>query len=533
MTAPALAGGGARRAIRRTVDTVAQRPWLLTLAVGVVEIALGLHGQDSPAADFRTWLFRKHGLVLVTPNWYGGDLTLGYSVIAPILSAVLGVRGLSLLSCIASTRAMTRLVRGWLPGRHALGLSWFAVAVTVDLAVGRDAFALGLAFALTGLAAAQRGSRVWAGVCAVLCSLASPLAAAFLLLAAAAWLPRGGWRQVAPLGGAASGLAIAFLLGERGGLFPFPVSTLLISLLATAIGLAVTPRRHRTLRLAMLGYIPVALLLFVVPNPVGGNITRAFALLAGPMAAVVLWSQHRRRLLTLLGVPLLLWQFSPLATAVADGRDPSSKPVFYTALLAELRTQPGPLRLEIPFTRDHWEAAFVAPTVPLARGWERQDDIALNPVLYSEHLTDAAYLRWLRDDGVTDVALPDVPLDSSARQEGALLLRGVPGLVEIWHDRNWVLWRVTRTHPLVSGGRLIDLAATRFTVQVPADRVVRVLVHWADVWEITQGTGCLGETAGKWIALESPTAGRVTVSAHLLGGHRDDATCQALDRALG
>jgi hypothetical protein len=512
-------------------DTVLERPWLLTAAVGMVEIVLGLHGSDSPAADFRTWLFRTHGLVLVTPNWYAGDLTLGYSVIAPILSAVLGVRGLSLLSCMASTRAMTKLVRTWMPGRHGLGLCWFAVAVTVDLVVGRDAFALGLAFALTGLVAAQRESRVWACVCAVLCSLASPLAAAFLLLAGAAWLPRAGWRRVAPLAGASTGLIVAYLLGERGGLFPFPVSTLLISLGAAGLGLLVVPRRHRTVRLALLGYIPVALVLFIVPNPVGGNITRAFALLAGPLAAVVLWSQHRRRLLTLLVVPLALWQFSPLASAVADGRDPSSKPAFYTSLITELHGQPGPLRLEIPFTRDHWEAAFVAPSIPLARGWERQDDIALNPVLYAQHLTDAAYLGWLRGDGVTDVALPDVPLDPSSVQEGALLRHGVPGLVEIWHDRNWVLWRVSDTHPMVSGGRLVDLAATQFTVDVPAKRVVRVLVHWADVWEITQGTGCVGEAQGDWTAVESPTAGKVTVSAHLLGGHRDPATCVALDKA--
>ena len=41
-------------------------------------------------------------------------------------------------------------------------------------------------------------------------------------------------------------------------------------------------------------------------------------------------------------------------------------------------------RLEIPATQNHWETAFVAPVVSLARGWERQVDIADNPMFYEE-----------------------------------------------------------------------------------------------------------------------------------------------------
>ncbi|MHB8341281.1 MAG: hypothetical protein ACYDB7_08905, partial [Mycobacteriales bacterium] len=339
------------RAGRALSAAVADRPWLLTAAVGVVEVALGPTGPDSPAAGYRTWLMRTHGFLLVTAHWYSGVATLGYSVIAPALAALFGARGVSLVSCVASTAALTVLVRRWVPGRSAAGLCWFAVADTADLVIGREPFALGLALALWALVAAVRGWRAGAALLAALCSLASPLAAAFLLFAALAWLPRAGRRAV-PLAAALVGLGVAELLGERGGRFPLPFLTLATSVAAAVGCLLVVPRRHGTLRLALAGYLPVALAIFLVPNPVGGNITRGVSLFAGPLTAVVLGSAHRRRLLALLAVPLVAWQLAPVATAVADSRgDPSARPAYYAGLLAELATQPQPVRLEIPFTR--------------------------------------------------------------------------------------------------------------------------------------------------------------------------------------
>ena len=48
----------------------------------------------------------------------------------------------------------------------------------------------------------------------------------------------------------------------------------------------------------------------------------------------------------------------------------------------EPRAAAGPFRVEIPFTANHWEARWVAPAVPLARGWERQLDGKRNPLFY-------------------------------------------------------------------------------------------------------------------------------------------------------
>ena len=69
--------------------------------------------------------------------------------------------------------------------------------------------------------------------------------------------------------------------------------------------------------------------------------------------------------------------------------------------------------------RFHWEAAYVAPYFPLARGWERQLDTANNALFYVPgRLNDRTYRAWLFANGVRFVALPDVPLDYAALAEG-------------------------------------------------------------------------------------------------------------------
>jgi hypothetical protein len=68
-------------------------------------------------------------------------------------------------------------------------------------------------------------------------------------------------------------------------------------------------------------------------------------------------------------------------------------------------------------TRLHWEAAYVAPAVPLVRGWERQLDTAGNPLFYDADLLNPdSYRAWLIDSGVRYVALPDAPLGGDQRE---------------------------------------------------------------------------------------------------------------------
>ena len=105
--------------------------------------------------------------------------------------------------------------------------------------------------------------------------------------------------------------------------------------------------------------------------------------------------------------------------------DPSTEASYYQPVLRFLARQGGgPFRIEIPFTRFHGEAYYIAPAFPIARGWERQLDIKDNTLFYSTPLTAQTYYAWLRSLAVHYVAVSEGPVDYSAKSEIALLKRG-------------------------------------------------------------------------------------------------------------
>ena len=265
---------------RRLADVLVVHPWIVTATLCALASALSLHGPDSPAQSYRTWLFR-HGALLWNDQWYGGHLLPGYSTLFPPLAAAIGAQTVGALACIASTVATTRLVRPNGGREHGVALLWFSAVTVGDLVVGRLPYALGLAFGLGAILAVSRRRPALAGIAAMLCSLASPLAAAFLLLAGTAWAASIGIRRTLPLAAASTGLVVSIALGG-GGIFPFPVLTLLGLLVFVVVGLYLTPRTNRVLRRGLLLYGAAALVLFAVPNPVGGNVARIASVSAGP-----------------------------------------------------------------------------------------------------------------------------------------------------------------------------------------------------------------------------------------------------------
>src|SRR2546423_9002356 len=98
--------------------------------------------------------------------------------------------------------------------------------------------------------------------------------------------------------------------------------------------------------------------------------------MSGPPLVLAPLGPRRVVLAALVAVPMLVWQATPAVTAIAhaDG-DKSLDASYYRPLLDYLGKQPRhTTRIEIPMTLNHWESAFVAPHVALARGWERQLD---------------------------------------------------------------------------------------------------------------------------------------------------------------
>ncbi len=516
---------------------------------------VGWHGADLPAALHRIDLFRAAGFTPWDAQWFGGHYTLGYSVLFAPLASVLGIGALAAACAGISAWAFARLIRAHFGRPNWLGAMWFAVGMAAPVAIGQLAFLLGATIALVALLAFAGRRRVVAGILAVACPLASPVAAALLLLVLAAWALAGpaddlrgrsdpapdlrgppgpaddshGSRRSAGIDRravitlaalTAAPIGVLELLFPQGGRMPFAATTLLGVLIVSGLGLWLLPRRERGLRIGAALYGLAGLALFVVPQPMGANLGRLGTAVGGPLAAAVLWPR-RRLLLAAVAIPLLLWQWIPaVGSVIKDHPDPSKNQRFFQPLVSYLRTQgPEPARVEIPPTQDHWETLWAAADVPLARGWERQVDIAENGLFYPPDApTAASYQAWLLDHGVTWVALPTLTLDYSGQAEAKLVRQGLPYLLPAWRDANWQVWRVMGSPGLVSGsGHLISFGPNSFDLQVDQPGHLTIKVRFTNFWTTTVGHACIAPAPNNWTDVLASGPGRVQVVSKLIG----------------
>jgi hypothetical protein len=215
---------------------------------------------------------------------------------------------------------------------------------------------------------------------------------------------------------------------------------------------------------------------------------------AGPLAALIWW-RRRRVWLAAVALPLLWFQWqAPIRDVRTSAGDPSVSAAYYQPLLSFLGTRPGPpFRVEIPFTRFHWEAYQVAPRFPLARGWERQLDIKYNQLFYGGPLTAATYESWLHRLAVRYVAVPDASLDFSARREVSLIDRGLPYLRLVYRSTHWRVYAVANPTGMVQGpARLSSFGPNSVSIDAQRAGTVLVRVRFSPYWSLGQGSGCVG-----------------------------------------
>ena len=177
-------------------------------------------------------------------------------------------------------------------------------------------------------------------------------------------------------------------------------------------------------------------------------------------------------------------------------------------------------RVEIPATRNYWEAARLGD-VPLARGWLRQADIDRNPLFFADipgttgtgvALTAGSYRSWLTEQAVQFVAVPDAPLSWSGRPEAELVTAGLPYLTLVWTDEHWRLYAVADPRPLVPApATLVSQDAVAVTFDVPQGTDVPVRVRHSR-WLRASG-GATVEAVGDWTLVRTPRAGRYTLSS--------------------
>ncbi len=481
-------------------------------------------------------------------QWYGGHHTFGYSLLFPPLAAWLGPRLAGAVATVAGAWLFDRLALRHAPATAAreLGRLWFGLAIGVTLFTGRLPYLAGMAVALAAVAlltapGRRRAAASGAVVLAIICSLLSPVAGAFLALAGVAWaLARRDLRGGAVAAAALVPIALLAIAFPEGGSEPWAASSFWPTLGLALAALALLPRSRRTLRVGAALYALASVAAFAFATPLGGNAARLAQLLGGPLLACALAAgsslsgdsqgdssssvsarlsgallRSRQRLVLLALAPALLWWLvAPIVSGLPTTWDsPAAHAAYYQPLLRFLtaaRAREGPFRIEIPFTAGHWESYWVARAVPLARGWERQLDRRYNGLFYASGLTASAYRSWLDDDAVRYVALPDAPLDYSARAEARLLRAGLPYLRLAWHGAHWRVWRVLGAAALLVGpARLVALGPDTITLRALRPATAQLRVRFTPYWALAQGHGCVSRAPGGWTVVRADQAGEL------------------------
>lgn len=477
-------------------------PWVPAIGAALLAVLFLPQGADWPAQLFRAELFRQEGLAAWNGQWYGGHPTVGYSVLFPPLGAWLGITVVGIISILVATVCFHRLVaaaghNAW-PAATLLGLT-----LVPNLVIGRITFGLGLAIGLTALLALQRERRILGGVLAFATPLASPVAAVFLALAVGGWTlsrARAGDRRGTALLAAISALAVVPILATMvvfpsgGGEFGFP-TTWFLSTLAASVGLALLAW-HSGLRPLMYGallYAAASVLIYAIPNAMGGNMWRLAMFFAVPLALAALprWDRDLAIALAAIG---LVWTWQPAVGSVLNAHgDPSASRAFHEPLIQQITQAGGPPgRLEIPFTKNHWEAFYVAAEVPIARGWERQTDRERNELFYEPSLSTAEYREWIDTNAVRWVAMPRVGLDHGARTEAAVLARRPEWLTPVWSNTDWRLLEVSDATPLVAApARRVEYTSSGISFVAPKVGPFRVRARHSRHWSVTVGDACV------------------------------------------
>jgi hypothetical protein len=517
----------------------ALRPdWLpavaLSAALAAAMLAWNPQVGDLAAQVFRTELFQRGGLAIWNGSWYGGHYTLTYSVLFPPLAALLGPRLVGTLAVVASSYLFDRLVRDRWGEAARWATLWFAAGVVTLLADGQLTFALGVAFGLAALRCLQLRRPAPALAAGAACALSSPVAAAFLAgVLLAGTLPRDRRSHLAAIWVACLALALVLvpnLAFPESGQFPFAFSSYVAIPLWCGGALFVTrglAGEERQLRRVLVAYALAATVLWLAPNPVGGNAVRLGALFGGPILAAVVLARRPRlsgfstTILALALVGGLYWQVTASVNQIARSvGDPSTAAAYFTSVAAWLRDHDGrAARIEVPPTANHWESAYLASEFELARGWLRQLDTTRDDVFYSdeEPLTDRAYRAWLHDNAIRYVALPDAPLDYSSVAERRLILRDPPYLEPRWSDAHWRVYEVRNPAPPVrslgsGAARVRSLGHSGFALDVTRPGEFLVRVAFTPYWSIARGSGCLLRH-GDWTLARASHPGVFRVAA--------------------
>lgn len=523
---PGAARGGPMSVRIRSIGILLEPTGLALVVATVLAIAYVAWAPLAPdlaAQSARAGAARLTHIGTWWTGWFGGLPLASYSVVVPPVMAVLGVPLTGGLAVIGTAAAAGPLVQGAV--RPRVGAIALAVAAGADVLGGRTSFAVGTAVALAaGLALQRHRPGIAAGLAAV-ATLCSPLAGLFLGIGALTLLlaiPRLR-RDAALVCGALLGVGIALaLLSPGSGRMPFSARDLFGALCMTVAIAVLCPQRIARIGAALIAAAEI--FFFIVPSSVGVNIGRLTAVFGA--AVVIAYSPRHRLAAAVAAVALSIGPGLDLTTQIVAGRDASAHRSYYAPLVHELvqrRDAGGPAaagqRVEVVDPRTHGDASYVAPFVPLARGWYRQADVANNPLFYQPGaLSPASYRKWLDTLAVRWVAVPTATLDYASVNEANLIGSNLRYLRPVWQNADWSLYEVDHALPLADHA-IVRPTDGGLTVDVGRAGWVRMRVRWSPTLVLHTPVGDEGARLANgdgWVLLNAPDPGRYTISARNL-----------------
>ena len=504
-------------------------------------------GTDLSAQVAHADFFREYGFVPIDMRWYGGTSQFGYSWLSPMIMAAIGVRPAGAVALVISAVVLGTLLTRTGARRPMIGATLGAFTFAGNLVSGRITYALGVAIGLITLLVL---STSWwkplryplVAVLAAVTSATSPPAGAFLGLAGGAVVLAGSERLRARLlcgtvvvGGAALPIGVTALVASDGGVMNISEidagRAVITGLLVALVVRVPAVRAGALLSSAMVAGV------YLIPSPVGLNATRLATMFSLPLVAAFGqwpgWMAYRvkNRVTNRVTRPVIGW-FAPVASLVAltfwqppvllgdlyDAGNPTASREYFDPLVDELLQRDPTGRIEITPTRDYWEAAYVASEVPLARGWLRQIDLGRNELFFTGGSIDEdEYRKWLVDNGVAYVAVPDARLSWIGTTEVELIASRPSYLREVWSSEHWTLFEVLDSPSIVEGAELVEATgkAVTFDAASAGDILVRVTMSR---WLVVTGptVASLAEE-GMWTIVRVTAPGRYTVSSGLNG----------------
>jgi hypothetical protein len=490
----------------------------LTGAVATLLLVFGPAPGDAPAHLYRTLLVRQ-GALFWDNLWFAGNYPFAsYSLLYYPPAALVGNLPLVFAAAIASTALFCSIAyREW--GDAAL---WpcrvFGVLAAAPIFTGLYSYSLGFTAMLAALRLFQ-GRRIWLGAALAAVTLGfSPLAFLFLCLILLAVLVS--HRRLSSRALLTAGLLLAIasievvvmVLFPGNGVYPFNVIDLFCVVTLCCVGalLAQHARNGRAIAAFFVLWALASIACYLVPTPVGDNVTRLRAFVLPLMLLTAILARFRPRPLVVLAlVGALGYNLVPYLMLVPYRLDsrPASVSFWQPALTYLHRHSGTNFRVEVVPTAAHWEAYWIPRSgLPLARGWYRQLEIADYPTLFRGRLTAAVYLAWLNEVGVKYVLLPATkldPVDSSA--EVRVLRAGTSGLEPVFTSTTGTIYAVPHPSSLLTGPgspRITALGHQNVSGWVGRAGSYTLRIRYSRYWQVRPASACIRPARAGMITLE-------------------------------